>query len=421
MADFFEEINFDVGGGLYAELVKNRRFEFPDPLMDWIKSGMDIQKCRHTFFLYFSRALAHRTEVSPAMNPPAGPKVVRNRRVFFQRWSGVFLAWLAATLQTQSVFGQDNSGLKPEPPGSRRIHVHDPSTVVKCGDEFWVFYTGRGVPSYRSGDLVTWKPGPQVFSAAPAWTKQAVPGQEGGYFWAPDVIQAGDHYLLYYAVSIFGKKTSAIGLATNATLNPADPKFHWMDCGLVIQSGATNDFNAIDPAVCRDFDGKLWLAFGSFWSGIKLIELDPQTGKRIAPDAPIYSLAHNDSIEAAYIYPHEKWYYLFVNWGRCCRGTNSTYEIRVGRAQTIAGPYLDADGTDMLEDGGSPFLATSGAFIGPGHAGIVSQGGADWFSCHFYDGTRGGTSTLAILPLFWQTNGWPQIIHGASASTKLPP
>jgi alpha-L-arabinofuranosidase len=34
---FFEDINFGADGGLYAELVKNRSFEFPDALMGWDK------------------------------------------------------------------------------------------------------------------------------------------------------------------------------------------------------------------------------------------------------------------------------------------------------------------------------------------------------------------------------------------------
>jgi alpha-L-arabinofuranosidase len=32
---FFEDINFGADGGLYPELVKNRSFEFPDPMMGW--------------------------------------------------------------------------------------------------------------------------------------------------------------------------------------------------------------------------------------------------------------------------------------------------------------------------------------------------------------------------------------------------
>ncbi len=295
--------------------------------------------------------------------------------------------------------------------GSRDVRVHDPSTIVKCGQEFWIFYTGRGVPSYHSKDLMKWETGPSVFTNAPAWTDLAVPGHRGDYFWAPDIIHLGDRYLLYYSVSTFGKRISAIGLATNPTLDPGDPKFQWTDCGPVVQSAETNDFNTIDPAIFLDSDGRLWLAFGSFWSGIKLIQLDSKTGKRITTDSPMYSLAHNDSIEASYIYWHNGDYYLFVNWGLCCRGTNSTYEIRVGRSKKITGPYYDADGMDMLADGGTPLLKTSGPFIGPGHAGIISGNGTNWFSCHFYDGTKRGRSTLALLPLYWQTNGWPQIIE----------
>jgi len=302
------------------------------------------------------------------------------------------------------------------PFGSRKVHVHDPSTVVKCGNEFWVFYTGRGVPSYHSHDLIQWIPGPPVFTNVPAWTDQAVPSHRGSYFWAPDVIHLGDRFLLYYAVSTFGKQVSAIGLATNPTLNPDDPKFHWSDEGLVVQSTTNDDFNTIDPAISRDADGRLWLAFGSFWSGIKMVELDVKTGKRITPESPLYSLAHNDSIEASYIYWHDDFYYLFVNWGLCCRGTNSTYEIRTGRSRQITGPYLDADGMELMAGGGSPFLKTRGAFIGPGHAGIIVENGTNWFSCHFYDGTRRGISTLAILPLQWETNGWPEIIPHAENS-----
>lgn len=307
---------------------------------------------------------------------------------------------------TKSAFIQTN---QPALFGSRGIYVHDPSTIVKCGNEFWIFYTGRGIPSYHSKDLMKWERGPSVFTNAPAWVAQTIPQNRWMYYWAPDIIHLGKRYLLYYAVSVFGKNTSAIGLAVNPTLDPNNPKFHWADKGIVIQTGKADDFNAIDPAISQDADGNLWLAFGSYWTGIKLIQLDPKTGKRIATNSPMYSLAFNDSIEASYIYHHDKFYYLFVNWGQCCRGTNSTYEIRVGRSKKITGPYFDKDGTDLMAGGGSIFLSSNGPFIGPGQTGIISTDGTDWFSCHFYDGTRHGIPTLAVMPLKWNADGWPEI------------
>jgi arabinan endo-1,5-alpha-L-arabinosidase len=304
--------------------------------------------------------------------------------------------------------------------GSRGVRVHDPSTIVKCDGEYWIFYTGRGVPSYHSRDLMTWQTGPQVFTSAPAWTEEAVPAHRGISYWAPDVQHVGDRYLLYYSISTFGKRDSAIGLATNPTLNPNDAAFGWKDQGEVVRSTSTNNFNTIDPAIFHDTDGKLWLSFGSYWSGIKLIQLDPKTGKRMVADSPIYSLAHWDSIEASYLYQHGGYYYLFLNWGICCRGTNSTYEIRVGRSKEVTGPYLDQNGADMRNGGGTLILGTQQKFIGPGHAGIYSENGTNWFSCHFYDGTRGGASTLAILPMRWTTNDWPEIIR-SEPTTPLKP
>lgn len=292
--------------------------------------------------------------------------------------------------------------------GSRGIRVHDPSTIIKCGDEYWIFYTGRDIRSYRSKDLIKWMDGPVVFTNAPAWIPEAVPANRGGRdFWAPDIIRVADRYLLYYSVSSFGKNTSAIGLVTNPTLDPSDSKYLWTDHGVVIQSSPRDGFNAIDPALFQDDDGSLWMSFGSFWSGIKLIQLDPKTGKRVTPDSPIYSLAHHDSIEAPFIYKQDAKYYLFLNWGVCCRGTNSTYEIRVGRSDKITGPYLDRDGKDMLSGGGTPVLATENVFIGPGHPGIWKENGQYWFSFHFYNQARRGMSTYAIRPLRWSEDGWP--------------
>src|SRR4029079_1866204 len=99
-----------------------------------------------------------------------------------------------------------------------------------------------------------------VFDTAPTWVCKEVPGNRG-HFWAPDVIHHNGQYLLYYSVSTFGKNTSAIALATNPTLDPADSQFRWTDRGVVIKSGPKDNFNAIDPCVVRGERESLWLAF----------------------------------------------------------------------------------------------------------------------------------------------------------------
>ncbi|MGB7323833.1 MAG: oligogalacturonate lyase family protein, partial [Rubripirellula sp.] len=298
--------------------------------------------------------------------------------------------------------------------GKRDVDVHDPSSIVKCGDEYWFFSTGTGVSSWRSKDLQTWQRGPRVFPEIPNWVTDVVPGQRG-HFWAPDVLQIGDRYLLYYSVSSFGKNTSAIALASTPTLNPDDSEFGWTDHGVVIQSCSDDDFNAIDPAVIRTAAGELWMSFGSFWSGLKLIQLDPQTGKRNAEDKPDRSIANYRQIEAPHIYQHDGWLYLFVNWGKCCSGVDSTYNIRVGRSRTITGPYLDKDGVDLAEGGGTLLLESEGPFIGPGHTNVLLDGDRYLLSCHFYDGTERGRSKLSIQEMSWSKEGWPVVASAPNA------
>ena len=295
----------------------------------------------------------------------------------------------------------------PEPL-SGQTFIHDPSTIVKDGGRFFIFGTGPDIRTKSSPDLIHWINGDSVFDLPPAWTTTFVP-RFTGYFWAPDVVRVKGKYLLYYAASTWQKQISAIGLATSPTLDPAATNYFWADGGPVIASTNGSAFNTIDPSAFLDTDGKLWLAFGSYWQGIFLTELDPQTGKRFGTNSPVYNLAWNHSIEAACLTRHDRFYYLFVNWGQCCQGTNSTYQVRVGRAEKITGPYRDRDGNDLATGGGSPFLQSSGRFIGPGHIGIADTGdtnGPTRFSYHYYDAATQGRSRLAIGMIDWSV-GWP--------------
>jgi len=285
--------------------------------------------------------------------------------------------------------------------------IHDPSTVVEDARATWMLCTGHGIPTLKREADGRWKREALLFPGNfPPWHKTEVPASRG-HLWAPDIIRIKDKWFVYYSVSSFGSNGSAIGLVTGKTLDPASKDYGWKDEGMIVRSRGADRFNAIDPALIMD-DGRLWMSFGSFWEGIFLIELDAKTGLRKKPgDAPL-KLAMSQEIEAPFIHKHGGYYYLFVNWGKCCKGVNSTYEIRIGRSKKITGPYLDREGVDMKDGGGSPFLATDGRFIGPGHASIFKEKGKEMLVHHFYDKDRNGRSDLRMLPLAWK-DGWPVI------------
>lgn len=298
--------------------------------------------------------------------------------------------------------------------------VHDPS-MIRAGDSYYLFSTsqvkeGKGLIHIRvSKDLLTWKFIGSVFPQIPEWAKKKISGTEG--IWAPDISYVNGRYRLYYTVSTFGSNRSVIGLATNATLDPSSPDYAWRDEGEVIESGRSDDYNAIDPNFVLDRAGGQWLAFGSFWSGIKLVRLDPATGKPVPGDKKIYALAerskleYSGAIEAPYIIDHGGYYYLFASFDFCCRGVDSTYYTVVGRSKHITGPYVDRSGKPMLNGGGFLVLHAqldpTHRWRGPGGESILREGDKDYIVYHAYDAKNHGIPTLRIQPLGWTNDGWP--------------
>ncbi len=291
---------------------------------------------------------------------------------------------------------------------SRIPKVHDPSTLVMEDGTAWFFSTGHGVLQMRRTEEGAWGVAGSLFERGktPDWHQELVP-ENRGHLWAPDVIRLGDRWWVYYSVSSFGKNTSAIGAASSPTLDPEADDYGWKDEGVVIRSQGRDRFNAIDPAMILD-EGRLWMSFGSFWDGIMLVELDSETGLMKDPEQKPIRLADHPEIEAPFIHKEDDWYYLFLNWGKCCRGVESTYEIRVGRSRSIEGPYVDRDGTEMTDGGGTLVLGSRGRYIGPGHPSIFENAGRQWLAHHYYDGEDRGRSKLRMLPLKWQ-GGWPVV------------
>jgi arabinan endo-1,5-alpha-L-arabinosidase len=292
-----------------------------------------------------------------------------------------------------------NSQIDPVGALTGSYGIHDPS-LIQAGDCYFAF--GTGDPKVNHGNIRILKAcgslsGPWVFVATvfdtlPAWIPEAI-GSTPGNLWAPDINLVDGRFRLYYAASTFGSNQSAIGLATAET-----PEGPWADAGEVFRSVRSDSYNAIDPDY---LEGRL--AFGSFWDGIKMVDIDASTGKRSGTN--LYALASRGgrAIEAASLAHTDGFYYLYVSFDRCCAGVNSTYRVMVGRSASITGPYVDKSGVRMLDGGGTELLASNGDEIGPGGEDVL---GDRYLAYHYYDARDNGAPKLGIRGVTYP-DGWP--------------
>ena len=300
------------------------------------------------------------------------------------------------------------------------IPIHDP-VLTRQNGTYYLFGTGNGIAVWSSKDRLTWTPEKPVFATPPAWAQHDVQGFKD-HIWAPDISYFNGQYSLFYSVSTFGKNRSAIGLATNQTLDPKAANFKWVDHGAVLESVPGRDlWNAIDPNLIRDEKGTPWLTFGSFWNGIKLVQLRPDLGGPAEPaqwrtlarrprnQALADSLPGDGAIEGPFIFRRGEYYYLFASFDYCCRGPQSTYKMVVGRARALTGPYLDQAGTPMEQGGGTLVLQGDANWYGVGHNAVATFDKIDYLIFHGYDAHDKGRSKLRIEPLAWSPSGWPTV------------
>ena len=287
---------------------------------------------------------------------------------------------MALTAMTASAFAQTGAP-----------YIHDPSTLAECDGKYYTFGTGGGGLISDDG----W-----------AWHGGAVrPG--GGA--APDVMKIGDRYLIIYGATgggLGGGHNGRILTMWNKTLDPKSPDFRFSKPVEVCSSDGLEDQDAIDPCLFLDPNtGRLWVTYGTYFGSIRLIELDPTTGRRVAGNKERDIAIDCEATDLIY---RDGWYYLLGTHGTCCDGPNSTYNIVVGRSRNVEGPYLDNMGRDMLHGGGRMVVAAGDRKYGPGHFGrTIVDKGVEVMSCHFEaDLDRSGRSVLGILPLLWH-NGWP--------------
>ena len=293
---------------------------------------------------------------------------------------------LLGALALLSVWGSQTASAQIGKP-----FIHDPSTITVSDGKYYTFGTRGG--GLISEDGWTWNGG----------------GERPGGCAAPDVLKIGDRYLVVYGATgggLGGGHNGEILTMWNKTLDPKSPDFKFTEAVVVAESDGHEDNDAIDPGLLLDpTDGRLWLSYGTYFGFIRLIELDPKTGLRVKGNKAINIAIDCEATDLMY---QDGWYYLLGTHGTCCDGTNSTYNIVVGRSKKVTGPYLDNMGRDMLKGGGKMVLAAGNRLIGPGHFGRFVEGdGVQKMSCHYEaDLDQSGRSVLGIRPFLWK-NGWP--------------
>jgi len=308
-------------------------------------------------------------------------------------------ALLAATSTASSL-------LKRAYPGPGKVtgdvNVHDPSVVKTPGGTYILAHTGDNLSLKTSTDRTAWRNAGAAFPNGASWTTAYTGGSKN--LWAPDISYRNGKYYMYYSASTFGSSKSAIFLATSSTGLSGS----WTNQGLVIESTASSGWNAIDPNLVVDAQGRWWLNFGSFWSGLKMIPLDPNTGKRSGSNLISIAARPNNggALEAPYITRRGNYYYLWASFDKCCQGASSTYRVMVGRSTSVTGPFVDKAGVQMMSGGGTEVMASHGSIHGPGHQAVFTDTDADVLVYHYY--ANDGTSMLGIN-LIRYDNDWPVV------------
>lgn len=312
------------------------------------------------------------------------------------------------------------------------MNVHDPS-ILKTDDGYYLYNTDvrvagtprAGIMVRKSRDLIHWDWVGYALDGVPKpageWT-----GATG--LWAPDVAKLGDKYYLYYAASQFGTNQSFIGVATGAS-----PEGPWTDQGEVIKTAPGDEPNAIDPNIVTDANGDAWMSYGSFFGGIYIVKLDPKTGKPLEPGfgtriAARDHITEDGAEEGPYIVynPKLKKYYLFVSYDSLFED----YNVRVGRSDSITGPYVDANGRDMTDTlyapqseignkilGGYKFGDSDG-WVAPGHNSVLKDGD-DYYIVHHARGEADKSwPYLHVRKIVWTKDGWPVVSPERYAGEK---
>ncbi|CAM4381391.1 family 43 glycosylhydrolase [Paenibacillus xylanexedens] len=341
-------------------------------------------------------------------------------------------------------------------PTFKNVSVHDPS-VIKVDDTFYIF--GSHLQVAKSKDFLNWD---LVASGVtdnnpvvPNVTKEfaeALEWAQTDTLWAADVIQLADgRFYMYYNACKGDSPRSALGIAVADNIEGP-----YKDQGILLKSGmwdqisedgtiydATIHPNVVDPDVFYDKNGKLWMVYGSYSGGIFILEMDATTGKPLPDQGYGKKLTggNHSRIEAPYMLysPETDYYYLYLSYGGL--GADGGYNIRVARSQTPDGPFLDAEGNDMINvkadkdkplfddrsiepfgvklmgnflferQIGDPGTGLGSGYVSPGHnsAYVDPETGKQFLIFHTRFPGRGEEHEVRVHEMHMNADGWPVV------------
>ena len=320
--------------------------------------------------------------------------------------AAVSLAMLANGVFAADWYAKDN-----------RQGGHDP-TMFRDENGYILMSTNNNLAMSTSEDMVKWASKGRALSDKPnwdSWLHQAVGGKHDG-IWAPDLFRMGNKYGIFYCGSVFGQRTSAIGLATNSKLDFGNPSAGWADQGEIVRTTNSNNYNAIDADVVQTANGEYWMAYGS-WNagGIRLVKLDPNTGKQASDDKTNYQIASRGGkgIEGPSLIEHDGKYFLFTAWDVCCKQGNeieqTTYKTAMGRADKVNGTYYDRSGKKLNDGGGTILMQRYSRYVGPGGGEAFKDLNRIRFVHHYYDLTGDKFNHIHIRDVVFTDDNWAEM------------
>ncbi|MBI4928884.1 MAG: family 43 glycosylhydrolase [Anaerolineae bacterium] len=291
--------------------------------------------------------------------------------------------------------------------------------ILQVGETFYVYATnssGRNISIARSTDLVKWQILPDAMPALPKWANLT-----GGYVWAPEVIQIGEKFVLYYTARDKTSDKQCVGVAVSDS-----PEGKFKDSNLAPLVCQADLGGTIDASPFRDKDGRLYLYFkndGNCCNLTTFLYVQELTSDGLGLLGEPIELVRNDAlwegrvVEAPTMFWHDGRYTLFFS-----ANNYAGHEYAVGYADcdSAQGPCQDAPENPILK---SDLTRKEALVIGPGHQALLQIGDQTWIIYHAWEvvsGSRRGDRRLMWLDRLDWVDGKP-VVRGPTTGEQPVP